>query len=634
MALNINFSGFVYRHDNSLGDEDIYYRVYFRKVSGTSSPSQWDTYKTAEGQTRLCENTGFFSFNLGDAGLLTQDGNAGATDEVVVTFFIDENDSGNDDKDSCTLTEIGAYKWTLTSATVYSKNMQVVSVDESVNSGVKPSLDEWRLNLQPPGGTSDGVVFTNYAYSSVNCAYAQTIQYATAMGGTMYHWWTEGGVTINDGFRIVTREYDFDDGVGFQALASTGNNQWATAGIYECLLRLTTCFGNSDVSVAGVDDIEIKIRWRAPVPDIDCLQDVANHIQVPDTVVTFQYNGTDLDNKIGTIDWTINDPGNNTVSNGHNEADVVPHTNGPGTGWFGHAPTAGAFGTSGNHSVDIVIHWDNGIDGTSTPVINFSEIFIQDLFTGPTVNFTQAPPAAVVAVPVNFTNTSANTSRVGTAGAGEEYDWRWNDNGSIVNELNKAFAYVFTQTPVTTNVQVTLFAHWNDGFSDQLAQITKNVIFAAQVTVEDDVISDATCIYVFHITGTSSGGGNPTGYKWEIFYEPSGINELVWTSPTNLDQQDKRFYFAKIGEFRVKGYVYGAGSPTSDFEDIIIDSLCVFGDCPPVPPTPVAVGGGAPPYRQNAEEVVRPFILVKKVESKVVDTLDELIEKIQVKLVD
>ena len=45
-------------------------------------------------------------------------------------------------------------------------------------------------------------------------------------------------------------------------------------------------------------------------------------------------------------------------------------------------------------------------------------------------------------------------------------------------------------------------------------------------------------------------------------------------------------------------------------------------------------GGGAPPYRQNNEEVVRPFILVKKVESKLLDTLDEMINKIQVKLVD
>jgi len=47
-----------------------------------------------------------------------------------------------------------------------------------------------------------------------------------------------------------------------------------------------------------------------------------------------------------------------------------------------------------------------------------------------------------------------------------------------------------------------------------------------------------------------------------------------------------------------------------------------------------AGGGGAPPYRQNNEEVVRPFILVKKVEVKLIDTLDTMIEKIQVKLVD
>ena len=43
-------------------------------------------------------------------------------------------------------------------------------------------------------------------------------------------------------------------------------------------------------------------------------------------------------------------------------------------------------------------------------------------------------------------------------------------------------------------------------------------------------------------------------------------------------------------------------------------------------------GGAVPTYRD--EEPVRPFVLVKKVESKPLDTLDELNEKIKITLIE
>ena len=138
MALNKAFSGYVYHTDDSLGNEDIYYRVYFSKVNGSSSSSQWDSYQPVEGQVRTCENTGYWAFNLGDGGMLTQDGVASAGDRVLVTFFID-----NDDKDSDALTAVGTYFWTLTSADNYSKDMQLVSVDETSNTGCKPDISTW-----------------------------------------------------------------------------------------------------------------------------------------------------------------------------------------------------------------------------------------------------------------------------------------------------------------------------------------------------------------------------------------------------------------------------------------------------------------------------------------------------------
>jgi hypothetical protein len=44
-------------------------------------------------------------------------------------------------------------------------------------------------------------------------------------------------------------------------------------------------------------------------------------------------------------------------------------------------------------------------------------------------------------------------------------------------------------------------------------------------------------------------------------------------------------------------------------------------------------GGGAPPYRQNAQELVKPRILVKNVEMETKNSLEDYLDKIKVKLV-
>lgn len=45
-------------------------------------------------------------------------------------------------------------------------------------------------------------------------------------------------------------------------------------------------------------------------------------------------------------------------------------------------------------------------------------------------------------------------------------------------------------------------------------------------------------------------------------------------------------------------------------------------------------GGGAPPYRLDNEEVVRPLVLVTKVDVKTVDTINEISKNIKVTLID
>lgn len=45
-------------------------------------------------------------------------------------------------------------------------------------------------------------------------------------------------------------------------------------------------------------------------------------------------------------------------------------------------------------------------------------------------------------------------------------------------------------------------------------------------------------------------------------------------------------------------------------------------------------GGGAPPYRPNESEVVKPLVLVKKFEMKTNDNRIESLKKIKIKLID
>jgi hypothetical protein len=45
-------------------------------------------------------------------------------------------------------------------------------------------------------------------------------------------------------------------------------------------------------------------------------------------------------------------------------------------------------------------------------------------------------------------------------------------------------------------------------------------------------------------------------------------------------------------------------------------------------------GGGAPPYRQNANDIIKPRVLVKNVEMETKNSIEDYLDKIKVKLID
>jgi len=383
----------------------------------------------------------------------------------------------------------------------------------------------------------------------------------------MAHWHTRYTEPIYYVNYVRFTSYDWDDGNQDNnlPLASVGSHSWSVAGDYTVEIVIEDHCG---ATVTGTE--VIRIKYPPPVPSIDCNQDVANHVQTPDTVVTFDYDGSNPYSRITTIDWTIVDD-TNTVSTGHAYTDTVPHTNGTGTSWFGHTASPGAFTDPGVHNVAIVVHWN---DGFNDQTINYNENFIQDYFSGPSVDFNQIPDPVAVTSGVIFNNLTTNYGRVGTAGAGEEYYWEWNDEGNIDNEDDVPRSYVYGNTPVSDDVTIELCAHWNDGWNDHVACESKQL--AIETTV---VVVQNECYYEITIFGTST-DGSVTGYHWEISRSTTsgiaGPYDLIWESPTGMNQKEKTIAFTEENYFEVKGYVHGNGD-TSDYEIVFIDTVCSGG---------------------------------------------------------
>ncbi len=62
-----------------------------------------------------------------------------------------------------------------------------------------------------------------------------------------------------------------------------------------------------------------------------------------------------------------------------------------------------------------------------------------------------------------------------------------------------------------------------------------------------------------------------------------------------------------------------------------IATMGLFRDCCGGAPT---VGGGAPPYRRDAEERVTPVVFIQRFDMVTVNSPEDLLKKIYVKLID
>jgi hypothetical protein len=403
------------------------------------------------------------------------------------------------------------------------------------------------------------------------------------ISGTVTLWQRNTWYSGTDDLQIINAvnntDYDWDDGNQDLNLpgAASGSHAWLNTGNY-----LVTRVIEDECGCTVTGTKPIQILNNAPTCGINCIQAVGQNITTPDTVVTFEYDGTDTNNTITSIDWKINDAGaygtTNTTISGATASGVVSHTNGAGTDWCGHAATPGAFTNPGAHLIEAWVHW---FDGFNNHTLYCSETFNQLKFSGPTVDFDQVPAQAVVSSGVKFVNDSTSTSRVGLGLPDcDEYDWTWDDNGNVDYELDEPYSFELERTPTTPNCSVKLCADWSDGWDTLTTCTEKDVVFATTVTV-----TPVECYYNLNIVGTSS-DGSVTGYHWEVYQYTtfsggesecdtySDSPELLWTSPTGMDQQDKKVCFTAVGCYKLVGYVHGTGATTSDYENLYIEEVC------------------------------------------------------------
>jgi len=538
MALNITLDGFCSRDSGSLTNADVQYQGFFYKVNSGSSASTWNTVRTVEA-------SGYWNINLGDGDWLTQDGSAAAGDRVLIVFW---RTGSNRNADCVSMDEWGAFEITLDGSSTYTNPTQV-----KVN--IVPDL-HWTFP------TVGGTHYVDTSYGANNTS--DDVHSWDWSGTTMYHWYLRYGQIINYVNRVNNSAYDWDDLTTSSGLETyDGTHQWDLPGVYNVDLVIEDECG---ATVTGTKPIQIY--WRPPTADITMTPAVPD----PNEPVSFQWTGTDIDDTITSIEWIIYDSGaygnTDTTTSGASD-DTIPHSDGTGTDWYGEAPASGAFTNPGTHNVAIVIHWFDGFDAQ---ILNYNENFIQDRFTGPTVNFSQDPNPSPFDENIEFTNTSTDTSRVGTdIPNGDKYDWYWTDkDGLVTSYLDKEYSYKLTQSSDDVGCQVKLCANWNDGWDNQQTCVSGNVSFETTVT-----ISETECYYNLNVRGTSS-DGTYTGYSWTVASGAGSIGPWVdvWTTPTGINQQDKTICFTNIGWYKATGYVYGTGTTTNDYEIFYINEIC------------------------------------------------------------
>lgn len=537
MALNKTINGFVYLDDGTKAMSSVKYQAFFYRNGTASSPDKWNS-------VRLCEDSGYWSFNLGDSDFITQDGLALTNSKVVIVFW--KGNTFDRNADCSVLEQWGATEVTITSSDVY-------IIDVQVRNNSSPNL-VWSF---------PNIGFVNQIYSSSNSSYDVNYWY---FGSTlMYHWYSRYGQLIQNINSIITTSYFWGDATYSLDLAGVaiGSHSWDSPGD-----KIVTAVIEDGCGTTVTGTRTISIFYDEPVPSIICHQ--GDVVTTPNTQVTFKYDGTNDNNTITKIVWTINDEGYSTEYTSYNVDEVINHVNGVGTTWYNQSNVVGAFSNPGDHIINIDVYW---YDGYSTNIISYQKIITQSKFNGPILSFEQEPAEIVLGDLVILSNSTTNTSRVGTGTYNNKFDWEIVSSNTLnIDDVN--LEYEVNITPDNDNYSVSLCANWNDGWEDRITCITKSLIFKPDMYIQTE-----DCFYNVYLLGTTP-NGSVSAYSFEVYKDLSDANDgsgpwdLIWSSPIDINQNNKKLCFTSLGYYKIVGYIHGDTDTISLFKLQEISVVC------------------------------------------------------------
>lgn len=256
MALNKTFTCNTIIDENN-NDINCYYQGYHVRT-GT-----WNEVKMSEFNQYSC--------NLGDGDWLTQTGEVFSGDDVILVFWVSENDDRSGLKD-----RMCAIKLKLTNESTYINDVQL-----------KPkSIPQCGYDFTPDNPTINNLFVVN-SFATDNFIYLyNNLEH--------FHYRELFNTIIFDSIDVLTLRYDFDEGDGWE---DNNTHSYLSIGDYSVSQRVTNAYNLSKICSSGN-----RVRYNKPIPGLEF--EYVDPIHTTENV-TINAEITDVDARIVNIKHKI-----------------------------------------------------------------------------------------------------------------------------------------------------------------------------------------------------------------------------------------------------------------------------------------------------------------------------------------
>lgn len=510
--INITFQGNVFDSTGTKysGDE-VRYQAFFYKVNSNSSPNTWSLERTTE--------KGQYSINLGDGDWLTQAGNVGDGDKILLLFWTPNSSIRSDNN----LVEWSFIEVELSgNKHVYADNVQTYDAQ----------VPNCSFTIAGNRTNTDVIITDIASNNNFSWIFQSTDHFQEAER------YSEALFNMNL-LPLSSVNIDWDDII--QSGLNPGSNythQYTSSGDYNIEITVT--------NVAGLTcntNYTHRIYWQVPTADFNISNPNPNPLA--DTgqgqIVNFTPIINDPDGRFTldnwSIDWLIDDNGPYgiyDIAYPNNDTSFIP---------------AHQWHNPGPFNVRETLNW---WDGFSWQIIIVNKTVTQQVWS--ISNGLTWPLPVIVDVPTTYTPNIA-----GSSGYEPWVDYEIDGNPEFVDHTTtETFDWIFT---VSDTHDIKQIIHYHDGFSPQTQEENFEVGMHALAMYEHH---NTDCGKRF-VSTAIPGEGPITEYVWEVIYDGNVID----TGPN-----DPTFYYAwpMDGSYIVRHTITDS-LPTTDSYELPFDGI-------------------------------------------------------------